>query len=137
MDRYRAPGAVTGGTLDVNKARLKAALGAMSDGPVVLTIERKKATRTVNQNAYYHAVVVATIAKETEQDPESVHEALKRECNAQCVTMRTKDGETYDMWVGKSTSGLNVNDFSDYVERCRAFAATFLGLEIPDPDTER
>ncbi len=136
MDSYRAPGSVKGGVLDVNKGRLKAALAAMSDGPVVITIERKRPSRTIQQNAYYHGVVVTMIAKHTSQDPRSTHEALKRECNAQCVVFETPDGTVYETWVGQSTATLNVNDFSDYVERCRAWAGTFLGLEIPDPTTE-
>ncbi len=136
MDRYRAPGSIVGGVLDVHKARLRAALGAMRDGPVVITIERKKPSRTVNQNAYYHGVVVKLIADETGQDAESVHEFLKRECNAACVTFTNKrSGEEYETWVGQSTAALNVNEFYDYVERCRAWAGTFLGLELPDPET--
>ncbi len=137
MDTYRALGQLKDGQLEVNKGRLKAALAAMGTGPVVVTIERKRPSRTIQQNAYYHGVVVAMIAKHTSQDPYSTHEALKRECNAQCVVFETPDGTVYETWVGKSTASLNVNDFSDYVERCRAWAGTFLGLEIPDPDTEQ
>jgi hypothetical protein len=109
----------------------------MRDGAVVVTIQRKRPSRTVNQNAYYWAVVVKAIADETGQDMESVHEFLKREANAQRVEMANKTtGEMFDAWIGGSTANLNVNDFYDYVERCRAWAGTFLGLEIPDPDTE-
>jgi hypothetical protein len=134
MDSYRAPGSVTGGALEVNKARLRAALGAMSDGPVVVTIERKKAKRSVQANAYYWAVVVKGITDATGQDGESIHEFLRRECNAMRVELTNRNGgEVYETWVGKSTSALNVNDFYDYVERCRAWAGTFLGLELPDP----
>jgi hypothetical protein len=137
MDKYRAPGSVVDGRLQVNQARLRAALGVMRDGDVVLTIERKKPSRTIQQNSYYHGVVVKLIADETGQDAESVHEFLKRECNAACVEMTHRtSGEVYEAWVGKSTAALNVNDFYDYVERCRAWAGTFLGLEIPDPTTE-
>lgn len=138
MDTYRAPGRVTDGKLTVNQTRLRAALAAMRDGEVVLTIQRKRPSRTVTQNAYYWGVVLKTIADETGQDIESVHEFLKRECNAQHVEMTNKTtGEQFDAWIGGSTASLNVNDFYDYVERCRVWAATFLGLEIPDPDTER
>jgi hypothetical protein len=79
-------------------------------------------------------VVVKMVATETGQDVESVHEFLKRECNAQHVEMTNKaTGEVYEAWVGGSTSALNVGDFYSYVERCRAWAGQFLGLSIPDP----
>lgn len=136
MDSYRAPGSVKAGALEVNKARLKAALAAMSDGPVVLTIERKKAKRSVQASAYYFAVVVKGIADATGQDSESVHEFLKRECNAHRVEMTNREtGEVFETWVGRSSANLNVNDFYDFVERCRAWAGTFLGLELPDPES--
>lgn len=136
MDRYQAPGSVKAGVLDVNRGRLKAALAGMGDGPIVLTVERKKAKRSLVANAYYFGVVIRMITEETGEDAESVHEFLKRECNAQRVEMVNKQtGEVYESWVGGSTAGLNVNDFYSYVERARAWAGQFLGLSIPDPQT--
>ena len=136
MDTYRAPGQVVEGRLQVNQTRLRAALAVMHDGPVVVTVQRKRPSRTITQNAYYWAVVVKTIADETGQDGESVHEFLKRECNAQLVAMTNRTtGEHFDAWIGGSTASLNVNDFSDYVERCRAWAGMFLGVTIPDPES--
>jgi hypothetical protein len=134
MDSYRTTGRIAGGALDLDRERLKAALVSMSDGPVVVTVERQKAKRSIEANNYYHGVVIKAICKFTEQDKESVHEFLKRECNAQHVEMTNKQtGEIYEAWVGGSTAAMNVNDFYAYVERCRAWAGQFLGLEIPDP----
>jgi hypothetical protein len=134
MDSYRATGRVAGGKLDLDRARLKSALASMGDGPVVVTVARQKSKRSIQANAYYHGVVVKMIANETGQDPESVHEFLKREVNAQHVEMVNKaTGEVYESWVGGSTSDLNVGDFYAFVERARAWAGQFLGLEIPDP----
>jgi len=136
MDTYRAPGRVVDGKLTVNQTRLRAALAAMKDGDVVVTVQRKRPSRTVNQNAYYWGVVIKAISDETGQGLESIHEFLKRECNAQHVEMTNRTtGEQYDAWIGGSTASLNVNDFYDYVERCRAWAGTFLGLTIPDPES--
>lgn len=135
MDSYRAPARVADGRLDLDRDRLKAALATMGDGPVVVTVARQKSKRSIDANAYYHAVVVKLIAVETGQDPESVHEFLKRECNAQHVEIVNKGtGEVYETWIGASTAVLNVGDFYSYVERCRAWAGQFLGLVIPDPE---
>jgi hypothetical protein len=134
VDSYRTAGRVADGKLDLDRARLKAALASMGDGPVVVTVARQKSKRSIQANAYYHGVVVKMIADETGQDVESVHEFLKREVNAQHVEMVNKaTGEVYESWVGGSTSDLNVGDFYSFVERARAWAGQFLGLEIPDP----
>lgn len=136
MDTYRAPGQIIDGRLQVNQGRLRAALSAMKDGDVVVTVQRKRPSRTLCQNAYYWGVVLKTIADDTGQDLESLHEFLKRECNAQRVELTNREtGEHFDAWVGASTANLNVNDFSDYVERCRAWAASFLGVTIPDAES--
>lgn len=134
MDSYQTAARVADGKLDLDRDRLKSALAAMKDGPVTLTIERKKPKRSIEANAYYWSVVVKLIAEDTGQDTESVHEFLKREANAQHVEMVNKaTGEVYESWVGGSTAALNVGDFYAYVERCRAWAGQFLGLVIPDP----
>ncbi len=134
MDSYRATGRITGGALDVDRERLKAAIASMGDGPVVLTVARQKSKRSIQANSYYFGVVVKLIADETGQDAESVHEFLKRECHAQHVEMVNKaTGEVYETWIGASTAVLNVGEFQAYVERCRAWAGQFLGLVIPDP----
>lgn len=134
MDSYRSLARVSAGKLDLDRDRLKAALASMGDGPVVLTIAKQKSKRSQQANAYYWSVVVKMIADETGQDTESVHEFLKREVNAQHVEMVNKaTGEVYEAWVGGSTAALNVGDFYSFVERSRAWAGQFLGLEIPDP----
>lgn len=134
MDSYRTPARIEVGKLDIDRDRLKSALASMGDGPVVVTIARQKSKRSIHANAYYWGVVVKMISDETGQDTESVHEFLKREVNAQHVEMVNKaTGEVYEAWVGGSTADLNVGDFFSFVERARAWAGQFLGLEIPDP----
>jgi hypothetical protein len=133
MDSYRTAARVTDGKLDLDRARLSAALASMKDGPVEVTVERKRSTRTVQQNRFYFKTIVEAIAIETGQDRESVHEALKRECNAKHVEMVNKaTGEVFETWIGASTTSLNTSDFSSYIERCRAFAAQFFGLTFEE-----
>jgi hypothetical protein len=133
MDSYRTPAQVANGALDLDRDRLRAALAVMKDGPVTVTIERKRSTRSVQQNRFYFKTIVEAIAIETGQDRESVHEALKRECNAKHVEMANKTtGEVFETWIGASTAALNTADFSAYIERCRAFAAQFFGLTFEE-----
>jgi len=137
MDSYRSPARVLAGKLDLDRDRLKAALASMGDGPVVITVARQKSKRSLQACAYYFGVVVKAIAEETGQDPESVHEFLKREVNAEHVQMVNKStGEVYESWIGGSTAGMNVGDYFAFVERARAWAGQFLGLSIPDPDPD-
>lgn len=133
MDSYRTPALVASGALDLDRDRLRAALALMKDGPVTLTIERLGSKRSTQQNRFYWKTVVEAIVIETGQDRESVHEALKRECNAKHVEMVNKQtGEVFETWIGASTTALNTGEFTAYIERCRAFAATFFGLTFEE-----
>jgi hypothetical protein len=138
VDEVVAIGRVEGGKLALrSRDHLAQGIRRMSDGPVVVRVKRKKATRTERQNAYYHAVVVEMIADFTGHDVDEVHEFLKKECNGRHVEIVDKrSGVVREEHVGMSTASLNVNEFYDYVERCRAWAGQFLGLVIPDPIPE-
>jgi len=98
---------------------------------VYIIFSKKKPPRTLLQNAYYHGVVVKMIADEIGDDYVSVHEDLKAKFCPE-VTMRDiEDGREYK---DKSTTRLNTKEFGMYIERCRAFAASFYNINIPDPD---
>lgn len=138
VDEVVALGRVEGGRLALDsRDYLTERIRAMSDGPVVVQVKRRKARRTEQANAYYWAVVINLIAKETEQDTDSIHEFLKREFNGRVVEIADKrSGEIREERVGLSTAALTVNEFYEYVERCRSWAGQFLGLVIPDPIPE-
>lgn len=112
------------------------ALQAVQGKRVVVTIEAEKKRRTLSQNAYYHACITPVVAYllteamrklQPEADPvsdEEAHEALKKRFLGQELVC--------GLPVVRSTTRLSTVGFSDYVERCRMFAAE-AGFFIPAP----
>ncbi len=87
-----------------------------------------KDTRSGNQNRYLHGVVYKTIADFTGCDPDEVHEFLAHKFLSL--------GESNGIPRRQSTAKLNTSEFEGYCERCRAWAATELGVVVPLPNEE-
>lgn len=90
-----------------------------------VVIKKARAVRSLQQNKYYWAVVIAMIADHCGMDsPEEAHEAMKWQFlqvrYAKIVTVR-------------STTSLSKSDMVEYIERIRRWAAAELNLDIPDP----
>jgi hypothetical protein len=104
---------------------------------VDITIAVREESRRKKQNNYYRGVVVKWIANETGQHADSVHEWLKLEHNATTIEMLDKrTGEVTEQKVPRSTVKLNVQEFCDYVDKCKLWAAEFLGIIVPEADPE-
>ena len=117
----------------MNEKRLKEDLRQFKPCDVVITI-KKKGRRSVLQNAYYWAVVVKEIQvrfRELGHDVEDgdVHEYLK--CRFHAERIVTDQGELLEL--PKSTTEMNKDEFSEYIERIREWAASTLEITIPDP----
>ena len=83
------------------------------------------------QNRYYRGVVVKMIADELGYlRPDDVHEALKLEFLR--VEADPEHGKPFA--YGRSTTTLKTDEFEDYLERIRIWAASFCGLIIPKPN---
>lgn len=112
----------------LNIAAVKTHLLKMKGKTVQITIEERKKRRSNPQNAYYHGVVLKMIADfcgyRGEDEITGIHEELKRK-------FLPKIG---NLSIVKSTSSLNTEEFSSYVENVRMWAAEELGIYIPDPN---
>lgn len=96
---------------------------------VQMTLRKEGKPRSLSQNRYYHGVLVKMISEETGHDTEEIHEILKSKfLPHQFVKFGSEDIE-----VVKSTTRLSTEEFGDYIERIRAFAAMELNLSIPSP----
>lgn len=83
----------------------------------------------MSQNRYYWSVVVAEIAAFIGETSEDTHELLK----AQFLPGRDielLDGQTLKM--PPTTTRLSIEQMTEYIETVRRWAASFLGLSIPD-----
>jgi len=96
-----------------------------------LEIKRDKDKRSYSQNRYYHGVVVKMLGDELGNFPTEMHEILKS-LFLQYDAVIGKTGEV--VRVVKSTTELTTIEFEEYLEKCRIFALTNLGIRIPLPN---
>ena len=133
---YITTGRIEGGKLDIrNRAALSQALRGMKDGEVLIRIERLRATRSQRQNAWYWGVIVQLLAEHTGYTPDEMHEVLKAKFIPKRFAVCDGNGEVRDeLVVGGSSAALNTVEFGEYCDAIRQWAASDLGLVIPDPD---
>jgi N-glycosylase/DNA lyase len=90
-----------------------------------LEIGKTKKNRSLNQNRYYHGVVVKYIAKEMEQGADLTHEQLK---------FKFLQFEGILCNYVKSTKTLSTVEFEEYISEIRRWAFDFFPLDIPTPN---
>ncbi len=135
--RYVTTGTIRHGKLNVSNAgQWMNGLRSFPDGPVVITVAPRRATRSLQSNAYYWGVVVHTIANYTGYSPDETHQALKALHLPKPLAFADGNGEVVgELVIGGSTRVLNNNEFSDYIRRIRLWAHETLNLEIPDAES--
>ncbi|SRR6185437_6401630 len=105
---------------------------------VAIRFERKSVKRSDPQNRYYWGVVIKEISirlRDLGNDwltDEDVHDLMKLKFNHEQVI--GDGGEVLE--IPKSTANLTKTQFLEYVERVRMWAADFLCIDIPDPNTQ-
>lgn len=136
LSDYTASGFVKDGELVIRNQRgWRRALAAFRRCEVVVTIECRHATRSVNQNAWYWAQVVGLVAEHTGHTPDEIHEIYKAMFLPKQLAIVDGNGEIQGEYViGGSTTKLNRLQFGEFCEQARKWAAETLSVDIPDPD---
>jgi hypothetical protein len=131
-----AEAAVRRGRLKLrDRSRFRAELADWSDGAVVVRLERRRATRSLEQNRWYWAVIVELLSETTGYTPDEMHEFLKQKFTPKRIAVCDRNGEIRDERViGATTTTLTTHEFGEYCESIRRWAAEALGLVIPDPE---
>ncbi len=96
---------------------------------LTVTIEKRTLPRSNQQNKYYWGAVLPVIAQETGHTEEELHEIYKR----MFLPRKTIKYKDHEYPVPGSTTDCDISDFTAYVERVRAEAAT-LGINVPAPN---
>ena len=111
---------------------------AYPDAVLDVIVKKQRRPRTNPQNAYYWAVVVEYCRQGIIDlwgeplDHSQVHETLGwTYLKRQKIDERT--GEVVLEYV-ESTTNLSTAEMTEYIERCRGWAAMYLGIQIPDPE---
>lgn len=111
----------------LHPAKWKTHLLRLKGKTVQVTCERRKKTRSSTQNAYYWGVVIRMIADECgyigKEDEEALHNRLKEMFL----------GRKGRLGITQGTSELTTEQFGEYIERIKAWAAEELKIYIPEP----
>ena len=108
------------------------------DLPVTVEIKVKKRFRSDVQNAYYWGVVVAKVSDRLRElghdiDRYLTHEFLK----GRFLYSELTDPNTGEvMKIPRKTSELTTQEFIEYMEHVKQFAAETLDIYIPDPNEQ-
>lgn len=113
-------------------------ISKFKDGDYVITIEKAKKKRSLEQNRYYHGVIVPLV-KEWLIDAgwrvttSQVHEYLKENFNIIEITNEVS-GEILKT-IG-STSEMTTSQMMDYFAKITQWAAEYLNVQIPAPNEQ-
>lgn len=120
-----------------NPKQIAQLFNSLHDGKYLVEINAYD-KRSDSQNRYYFGLVVPLIQKGiedlgTELTKEETHEFLKARFNTNDI-VNHETGEAIN--IPLSTTRLNKEQFSEYIEKIQRFAAEFLNIEIPDPGVQ-
>lgn len=103
--------------------------------PLTITVEKKRATRSLDQNAWYWGVILKLLSEHTGYTVDEMHEYCRERFNPKRLIVQNAVGEVIDeRRIGQTTTKLNKITFGEYCEQIREWAAADLGVVIPDPD---
>ena len=103
-------------------------LAPRGNGEYRLLLDKVKRRRTVDQNRLMW-LWLSCISEETGNTPQELHDIYCSKFLARTADFR---GET--IWVVSGTSGLTTSEFSAFLDRIQAHAASELGITLPNPD---
>jgi hypothetical protein len=114
------------------------AMSREKDLAVTIEVKLKKRFRSDVQNAYYWGVVVAMISQRLRElghdvDRDLTHEFLKGRF---LYTEFTDPASSEVMKIPRKTSELATEEFIEYMEHVKQFAAETLDIYIPDPNEQ-
>lgn len=92
----------------------------------------KKPPRSLEQNAYMWGVVYKTLSTETGHSIEDIHELMKHRFLGR--VMKLQDEEFI---IPTSTTDLDVEQMTDYLEQIRSWALDKLKILIPLPPPKK
>lgn len=112
-------------------AVFKAWCAKLANQPVQVIVRKARQNRSKNANAYWWGVVIPCIADSLGYLPyehEAVHDAVVRHI----VGLRPNSDPR--LQIRQSTHDMDKEDFGVLIESTVIWAATELGIVIPDPD---
>lgn len=129
LDQFIFTGELKGGkVVPQNPRYVRGSLAMYDDCEIRVVVERRKRSRSKEQNAYYWAVVLPEISLHTGHSVDELHLVFKQKYLSEKILWR--GGE---MKVAKSTAALSTNEFAEYLQNV-ILEANELGIEVPQAD---
>lgn len=94
----------------------------------IVTIKKKKHIRSIDQNAYYWAILTIIASDSGEYDRDRLHELMKKKFNGELIHLPKSPAER----IGKSTGSLDSAEFTAYISRVKVWARDEFGTIIPE-----
>jgi len=102
-------------------------IASLEGKKVELTLKKSQSIRSLQQNKFYHGVVVKMIADHCGYVPDEMHEILKHKF------LSDSFADEFGLVRVRSTAALSTDEFIQYTNRIIIWSAETLGLPIPDP----
>ena len=120
------------------RAQIADTMRRMEGKRLAISIKEVKRRRSNNQNRYYWGVVIPIITNMfleagNNTDENEVHEFLKEHVGGLKTILSDPSG--IRRTVVKSSARINTSEFENYMEKVRAWAASF-DVEIPLPNED-
>ena len=90
--------------------------------------------RSLDQNEYYHSVIVDILCEYTGNSHDEMHEALKVMFLSKYVIVLNKNGEKEEVRIAGSTARLSTKEFVEFTRKIQTWASQDLNVYIPDPN---
>ena len=115
-----------------DKRQLIEHLKSLGDNYVV-TVKKKKNTRSMNQNKYYWSAIVQPLAREIGYTIDEMHDTLKIKFSSKWSQVEYKD-KLIPLHSTKSTTVMNTKEFEEYMEQIRIWAMIDLNINLKTPN---
>lgn len=120
------------------RSELDEALKSFEGKEFQITVEKKKKSRSLNQNAYYWGVVIPMVRGAMHDlgmklSRQEVHELLKLKFLKKEI-INENTGEVFE-YIGGS-SELTTKEFMDFIAELQQWSAEYLNIVIPSPNEQ-
>lgn len=132
---------ITNGKITGNRNLLSKAIQTFEGSKITITLERFRKKRSNNQNRFYYGVVIPLVqdglkeATGEVRGADSIHYNILLPLFAPTRDITNKDtGEIFSERI--TSSEMTTTEFMTFIKEIQKWAAEFLGIDIPDPNSE-
>ena len=112
-----------------NPVSFKRYISGLKDKPLTVTVKAVRKHRSLDQNSYFHGVVLPILSQETGYTTDEMKDIVKTLFLRKTMTVA---GQEIEVVLG--SSDLNTKQFENFMEDIRRWASTELWCDIPEPN---